>query len=100
MHFHFKPIILALILRKEKTMKITIGELIEKIDASEYALKTHPDTYCKDREDYIRIALAIETLAYHDKNLLNHDLAVDNAARSRVIQELLMEYLKGENNGR
>lgn len=77
-------------------MKITIGELIEKIDASEYALKTHPDTYCKDREDYIRIALAIETLAYHDMNLLNHELAVDNAARSRVIQELLMEYLKGE----
>lgn len=58
---------------------------------SEYA-------YCNDREDYIRIALAIETLAYHDKNLLNHDLAVDNAARSRVIQELLMEYLKGEND--
>ena len=66
---------------------------------SEYALKNHPDTYCNDREDYIRIALAIETLAYHDKNLLNHDLAVDNAARSRVIQELLMEYLKGENDG-
>lgn len=83
-------------------MKITIGELIEKkekqMSKSEYALKTHPDTYCKDREDYIRIALAIETLAYHDMNLLNHELAVDNAARSRVIQELLMEYLKGENN--
>lgn len=74
-------------------MKTTIGELMSK---SEYALKTHPDTYCKDREDYIRIALAIETLAYHDMNLLNHELAVDNAARSRVIQELLMEYLKGE----
>lgn len=71
-------------------MKITIGELIEKIDAIE------PGTYCKDREDYIRIALAIETLAYHDKNLLTHTLAVDDAARSRMIQELLMEYLKGE----
>ena len=75
-------------------MKITIGELIEK----KYALKVHPDTYCHDREDYVRIALAIETLAYHDKNLLTHTLAVDDAARSRMIQELLMEYLKGETN--
>lgn len=65
---------------------------------SEYALKNHPDTYCNDREDYVRIALAIETLAYHDKNLLTHTLAVDDAARSRMIQELLMEYLKGEND--
>ena len=64
---------------------------------SEHTLKPHPDTYCHDREDYIRIALAIETLAYHDKNLLNHELAANNAARSRTIQELLMEYLKGEN---
>ena len=65
---------------------------------SEYALKTHPDTYCHDREDYVRIALAIETLAYHDLNLLNHELAASDSARSRMIQELLMEYLKGENN--
>lgn len=65
---------------------------------SEYALKLHPDTYCHNREDYVRIALAIETLAYHDLNLLNHQLATDHAARSRMIQELLMEYLKGENN--
>ena len=63
---------------------------------SEYALKVHPDTYRHDREDYVRIALAIETLAYHDKNLLTHTLAVNDAARSRMIQELLMEYLKGE----
>lgn len=65
---------------------------------NEYALKVHPDTYCHNREDYVRIALAIETLAYHDKNLLTHTLAVNDAARSRMIQELLMEYLKGEND--
>ena len=68
----------------------------KKMAKSEYALKVHPDTYCNDREDYVRVALAIETLAYHDKNLLTHTLAVDDAARSRMIQELLMEYLKGE----
>lgn len=38
----------------------------------------------------------LKDLAYHDKNLLTHTLAVDDAARSRMIQELLMEYLKGE----
>lgn len=67
------------------------------MEKSEYALKSHPDTYCHDREDYVRIALSIETLAYHDKNLLSHELC-DDARRSRMIQELLMEYLKGENN--
>lgn len=65
------------------------------MEKSEYALKNHPDTYCHDRGDYVRIALAVETLAYHDKNLLSHELC-DGARRSRMMQELLMEFLKGE----
>ena len=41
-----------------------------------------PETYCKNPMDYVRIALAIETLAYHDKNYLTSTLAKSNAAIS------------------
>ena len=30
-----------------------------------------PECVCKTAEEYIRVALAIETLAYHDKNYLD-----------------------------
>lgn len=50
-----------------------------------------PDTYCKDKMDYIRIALAIETLAYHNKNYL---WTGDDAKISEEIQALLFEALK------
>ena len=39
--------------------------------------------------DYIRIALAIETLAYYDKNYLNNILAYNNDKLSETIQSLL-----------
>ena len=40
--------------------------------------------------DYVRVALAIETLAYHNKNYLSRDLA-DNAKISEEIQALLQK---------
>lgn len=49
--------------------------------------------------DYIRVALALETLAYHNKNYLSKRFT-DNCELSREIQSLLIEALKeGANNG-
>lgn len=53
-----------------------------------------PETYCKNPMDYVRIALAIETLAYHDKNYLTSILAKSNAAISEEVQTLLVKALK------
>ena len=39
--------------------------------------------------DYIRIALAIETLAYYDKNYLDRVYAGSPAKTSKLLQELL-----------
>lgn len=47
----------------------------------------------KDPMDYVRVALAIETLAYHDKNYL---WTGDNCKLSEEIQALLTETLKEE----
>lgn len=41
--------------------------------------------------DYIKIASAIETLAYYDKNYLNNILACNNDKLSEAIQYLLKE---------
>lgn len=41
--------------------------------------------------DNIRIALAIETLAYHDKNYLDRSLTSSNAKISETVQSLLRE---------
>lgn len=41
--------------------------------------------------DYVRIALAIETLAYHDKNYLGRGLSGSNAKISETVQGLLRE---------
>lgn len=49
------------------------------------------ETYCEDPTDYIRVALAIETLAYHNKNYL---WTGDDGKRSEVIQSLLVEALR------
>lgn len=49
------------------------------------------ETYCKEQMDYVRIALAIETLAYHNKNYL---WTGDNCKLSEEIQSLLVEALK------
>lgn len=48
------------------------------------------DCYCKDQTDYIRIALAIETLKYHDKNFL---WTGDDCKISEVMQYLLINAL-------
>lgn len=50
-----------------------------------------PDVYCKEKTDYVRIALAIETLAYHNKNYL---WIGDNCKISEEVQALLSEALK------
>lgn len=41
--------------------------------------------------DCIRIALAIETLAFHDKNYLDRTIAGSNAKISETVQGLLRE---------
>lgn len=43
--------------------------------------------------DYVRIALAIETLAYHNKDYLSKNLQ-DNSKNSEEIQALLIEAIK------
>lgn len=48
------------------------------------------DTYCKDPTDYVRIALAIQTLAYHDKNFL---WTGDDCKIAEVMQYLLIQAL-------
>ena len=58
-----------------------------------------PETYCKCPMDYVRIALAIETLAYHDKNYLDRTLATSNAKISEEVQSLLVRALKGADDG-
>lgn len=47
----------------------------------------------KDPMDYVRVALAIETLAYHNKNYL---WTGDNCKLSEEIQALLTDALKKE----
>ena len=55
-----------------------------------------PECVCKTPEEYIRVALAIETLAYHDKNYLDSCLAKSDARISEEVQSLLTEALRLE----
>lgn len=55
--------------------------------------KIKTDFYSPGAVDYIRVALALETLAYHDKNYLNPTFQ-DNAKISEEIQALLIESLR------
>ena len=55
-----------------------------------------PECVCTTPEEYIRVALAIETLAYHDKNYLDSCLAKSNARISEEVQSLLTEALRLE----
>jgi hypothetical protein len=57
-------------------------------------MKNFPECVCKTPDEYIWIALAIETLAYHNKNYLDSCMC-DNAKRSEEIQALLIQALKG-----
>lgn len=49
--------------------------------------------YSPDPMDYVRVALAIETLSYHNKNYLNNTLQ-DNSKISEEIQSLLVSALE------
>lgn len=51
------------------------------------------DFYSPDPMDYVRVALALETLAYHDKNYLPKRL-LDNANFSEEIQTLLINAIE------
>ena len=53
----------------------------------------HIDMVSKDPMDYVRVALALETLAYHNKNFLDTVLAGSNAKFSEEIQWLLYKAL-------
>lgn len=48
---------------------------------------------CEDKMDYVKIALAIETLAYHNKDYLSPELH-DNSVLSEEIQCLLRQAIK------
>lgn len=49
--------------------------------------------YSDKSVDYIRMALAIETLAYHDKNYLNKNLQ-NNSKISEEVQALLIKAIE------
>ena len=49
--------------------------------------------YSDESVDYIRMALAIETLAYHDKNYLSKNLQ-DNSKISEEVQALLIKAIE------
>ena len=51
------------------------------------------DMYSSNPMDYVRVALAIETLAYHNVDFLDRDIK-DNCKRSEEIQSLLIEAIK------
>lgn len=50
-----------------------------------------PELYCEEKMEYVRVALAIETLAYHNKNYL---WTGDDCKISEEVQSLLREALK------
>ena len=52
--------------------------------------------YSSDPTDYVRVALAIETLAYHNKDYLNQNLR-DNSKISEEVQALLLEAINMAN---
>ena len=47
-----------------------------------------PEMYSDNPMDYVRVALAIETLSYHNKNYLDKSIK-DNSKISEEIQALL-----------
>lgn len=52
-----------------------------------------PWAVCDKPEEYIEIALALETLAYHNKNYLDSVMCKDNE-RNEEVRLLLLEALK------
>lgn len=57
------------------------------------------ETLCQIAKEYIQIALALETLAYHNKNYLDKMMCND-AILSKEIQLLLMEAINKINEGK
>lgn len=55
------------------------------------------DFYSDNPMDYVRVALATETLAYHNKNYLDKSIN-DNCKISEEIQSLLIAALRHNNN--
>lgn len=53
----------------------------------------YPCTTCKTAKEYIEVALALETLAYHNKNYLDSYFC-DNCNLSEEMQLLLLEAIK------
>lgn len=53
----------------------------------------NPEMYSDNPVDYVRVALAIETLAYHDKNYLDKSIK-DNSKISEEIQALLSKAIE------
>jgi hypothetical protein len=51
------------------------------------------DFYSPDPMDYVRVALAIETLSYHNRNFLSTAI-IDNDKHSEQIQWLLTEAIR------
>ena len=51
------------------------------------------EIYSDNPMDYVRVALAIETLAYHNKNYLDKNLR-DNSKISEEVQALLVAALE------
>lgn len=52
-----------------------------------------PWAVCKDPKEYIEIAIALETLAYHNKNYLDSVMCKDKE-RNEEVRLLLLEALK------
>lgn len=55
--------------------------------------KRFPEMVDDDPWEYVRAALAIETLYYHDRNYLDH-IVCNEKGRSEEIQSLLIEALE------
>lgn len=55
--------------------------------------KRFPEMVDNDPWEYVRVALAIETLYYHDRNYLDH-IVCNEKLRSEEIQALLIEALE------
>ena len=56
-----------------------------------------PEIYSDNPMDYVRVALAIETLAYHNKNYLDRSIN-DNYKISEEVQSLLIAALEHDDN--
>ena len=58
-----------------------------------------PECVCKTSEEYIRVALALETLAYHDKNYLDTGLLAEgfNDDGGKTMREILFKAKRLDN---